>query len=137
MAQQKLFKAKVFEGSPLTLMARVVGAAGTNITQASLSEIKYIVDQYNSESEAEKDTNPTVVQTEVDAGAVSSLVYDTLQTDNDWEADTTGYNFKLTIAASKFPVGDKWNGVEVWFNPTSGDDFCLRWIVEVVSTGRD
>lgn len=135
MSHPKYLKAKVFEGSPCTLYARVEGgAAGTPITQATISAITYIVDQYDSEREAERDQNPTSISIEGSAGSVSSIVFDTLQT---WDVDDEGYNVAFTVPASKFPEGDKYNVVELWFDPTSGDDFCQPWIVEVMKSRKD
>lgn len=138
MSQMKIHRDLAYEGTPKVVMARIVGAAAANITQATITAITYIVDQYDSEPDAEADSGATSVQTETSAGSVSSLVYDTLQTDNDWDADDSGYNFKLTLPAASFPVGGKWNRVEVWFDPTSGEDFLgFVGIFEVLSTAKD
>ena len=138
MSQQKIHRGIAYEGTPKVVMARVVGAAATAITQDSINAISYIADQYDSEDEAVRDSNPTSIQTETSAGSVASLVYNTMQTDNDWEADDTGYNFKLTLPPATFPAGNKWVRVEVWCDPTTGDDFIgFVGVFEVVATTKD
>jgi hypothetical protein len=138
MSQMQIHKGIAYEGAPKVIMARIVGAAATNITQATVNAISYIADQYDSEPEAEADSSPTSIQVETDAGAVSSLVFNTLQTDNDWEADDEGYNFKMTLPPATFPLGNKWVRVSVWIDPTSGDDFPgFIGIFEVIATTKD
>jgi hypothetical protein len=111
MSQMQIHKGIAYEGAPKVIMARIVGAAATNITQATVNAISYIADQYDSEPE---------------------------QTDNDWEADDEGYNFKMTLPPATFPLGNKWVRVSVWIDPTSGDDFPgFIGIFEVIATTKD
>lgn len=138
MTQAKIYRGTCFEGVPKVLMARVQGAAATNITQATVTALSYTVDQYDSEDDAIADANATSVATSTNLTPVSSYVYDSLQTDNDWQADTTGYNFKFTAPAASFPVGNKWVRVEAWVDPTSGEDFPAGvWVLEVLATAKD
>jgi hypothetical protein len=137
MSKPQINKARCFEGVPAVLMARIVGAAATNITQATVSRLDYTVDQYDSERQAERDESPTSVTTLTQLTPVSTYVYDTLQTDNDWSADSTGYNFKFTAPAASFPVGNKWNRVEVKVTPSSGEAFVVVWVIEVLATTLD
>jgi hypothetical protein len=122
MSQMKIHKGEAYEGAPLTIRARVVNASGTAITQASVNAlgVTYIVDQYNSEREAELDSDATSIITSTSAGAVSSVVFDTLQS---WDVDDTGYNLAFTLPPASFPTGDKYVRVSVWIDPASGDDF--------------
>jgi hypothetical protein len=138
MSQAKIFRGTCFEGAPKVLMARVQGAAATNITQATVTALSYTVDQYDSEDDALADENATSVATSTALTPVSSYVYDTLQTDNDWQADSSGYNFKFTAPAASFPAGSKWVRVEVWVDPTSGEDFPGGvFVLEVLATAKD
>lgn len=102
----------VYEGSGASFMARVLGNAGTNITQASISSITCNV--YNAITLASVAT-PSVV--------VASSVFDTLQTDSRWDTDTTGYNFRHDLPPTAFPDGDIPLVIEYLFTPASGDAF--------------
>ena len=106
------------------LLARIVNASGSYITQASLTAIKYMVRDIDGESSG---TLTTLT--------VSAVVFDTLQTGGAWDADSVGYNFATTIPASAFawtPTLDERDNqatrhfqVDVRFTPTSGE----QWVV--------
>lgn len=100
-----------WEDAALTVMARVQKDA-TNITQAALSNIYCRV--YDSSDTLQ--ASPSVT--------ISSAVFDTLQTDSRWTADSTGYNFRFTVPASAFATAGKYR-IEFIFDPASGDDFAL------------
>ena len=125
-------RARGLEGSPLTLMDRIYGHAGTAITQASLTAISYRTFEYASEDDAESDTSGTEVSTSASL-VVADTVFDTLQTDARWTRDSTGYNFRFTLPVARLPNGGKFIRVEVLFDPTSGDDFPSVWIIEVLA----
>ncbi|MCI0352274.1 MAG: hypothetical protein L0Z53_22885 [Acidobacteriales bacterium] len=127
-----------FEDTPKVLMSRIVGAAATPINQASVDALSYLVKSYANTADAETDTNGTVVTAEAALSPVSSFVYNTLQTDNDWLVDEIGYNFKMTVGAVSFPTKGLTYRTEVWVNPTAGDDFLGgAWILVCKATARD
>jgi hypothetical protein len=135
MSEMRIHKGVAYEGVGKVIRSCIKNYADTNITQATVTAITYLVDQFNSEKEAEECSSPTEITAETSAGSVSSLVFDTLQS---WDVDDDGFNFQLTLPAASFPTGGKWNRVEVWVDPTSSEDFCGGiWIFEVLSTGRD
>lgn len=104
-------------GQAFTTLARVVGNAGTAITQATISTI---VCKVFLESGSTPDTavvTPTVT--------VSSAVFDTLQTDSRWTKDGTGYNFRFTVPGTSLTVDGGRYRVEYLFTPTSGDAFTV------------
>lgn len=103
-----------WEDTPLVIMARVRDATATNITQAGIDSIAIYV----------FDGSGTQVSTTI-APTVASTVFDTLQTDARWTKDSTGYNFRYTIAAAYFPTGDVNYRVEVIFTPATGEPFPL------------
>lgn len=73
-------------------MARIRGAGGQHLTQASLSSIAYAV---RNLTEGTTDSTGTFT--------VSSTVFDNLQTgDPRWTKDAVGYNFLGTIDAGAF-----------------------------------
>lgn len=100
-----------FEDNSVFVMARILGHAGVNITQASLTSIACKVYDGTTEVAA-----PAVV--------VADSVFDALQTsDPRWTKDATGYNFAFTVPASAFPSGDKVYLVKFTFDPVTGDNF--------------
>ena len=119
------------EDSPYTVMACMKGQDATALTQASLTGITFRVFQYGSRSEAEDDDNGTEVGS-VASLSVSGVIYDTLQTDNDYQPDG-GYNFKHVVPSARLPTGGKWVAVEYVFDPAASgwDDFTERFIFYV------
>lgn len=118
--------AKVIEGAGAVLLARVVGNAGTPITQASLSSISRLV-------------YVPATATSVSSGTltISSVVYDALQTGDLWAADSEGYNFKDTIGASTLSEGNTVYRVEYKFTPTSGEVFKVLFDLTTVESYAD
>lgn len=107
--------------SGVTLMARIVGANGEPITQASLSSITYTVTDTT-----DTDTQSTGTLT------ISSVVFNDLQQqDRRWTADSQarpgrdgrwGYNFRATLPASIMTLTTK-QQADVKFTPVSGEVF--------------
>ena len=134
--------------SGATLMARVRGAAGQLITQASLTSVAYVV--------TDRTTGTVGTST---ALTVSAVVFNSLQQGNPrWTQDdannlgpdgTHGYNFLATIPASAFPATTPATPdydhtdpqvdplpiptpprdyqVDVIFTPTSGEPWRVVW----------
>jgi hypothetical protein len=117
--------ASVWEDQGIFLMSRVLGNAGTAITQASLTAITYGVYDVST---------GTATVTAGTALVISSVVFNTYQVtavDPRWTLDSTGYNFATSIPASAFPSGNATYQVEILFDPASGENF---WLVARVST---
>lgn len=108
-------RANVWEDQSVVLMARVYNTAGDLIQQSGLSSIAYEV--WNMH------TPPVPVSTASGTLTISSVVYNTLQTDAEWTKDSTGFNFRGTIPASCFTTPDRTYRIEIEFTPTSGDPF--------------
>jgi hypothetical protein len=124
-----------FEATGVSLMDRIQGNGGTNITQASITSIAYTVHRYPSQEDAEKATNGTEVIAAT-ALAKTSVVFDSLQTAAPWDsdADATGYNFRYDSVAADRPAvsggNSYWHRYDVVFTPASGAVFVVSWIVE-------
>lgn len=110
MPAVKVIKSMIYEDAGASLMARVVGTNGSNIVQADISSISCAV-FVNGTSVA----TPSIT--------VSTVVFNTLQTDARWTLDTTGYNFRHDAAASVFSTGATAYRVEYKFTPASGEVF--------------
>ncbi len=115
MVATDIIRGKVFEDGGATCMARIIGQAGVAITQASLTSIGCKVFDLGGA------TPDTPIATS--SLTISSVVFDTLQTDARWTYDTTGYNFLHAHAAATFPSGDTRYRVEYLFTPVSGAAF--------------
>lgn len=125
MPQPLVEKAHAFEGAGLTLLARVYDNTATAILQAGLSAIVYSV--------IDTTTGTAVTGHDGASLTISSVVYDTLQTGAIWTKDSTGYNFRTTLAATALPDAGRIYRIEVKFTPTSGPVFFAVW--DVTSVG--
>ena len=96
-----------FEDAASTFLARVVGEDAALLLIANVTSISYKV--YDTTDGSESATGSLTV---------SSVIFDTLQTDARWTVDTTGYNFKFLMPASAFPAGDRLYRVEFLFTVT-------------------
>lgn len=117
----------VWEDSGGSMMARILGAAGTAITQASLSSIALTV--------FDMTTSPTS-GTAATAPVVADTVFDTLQTDARWTRDGTGYNFRYTFLASQIATGGRRYRYEFLFTPSSGQAFHVVFDLDVAAIAR-
>lgn len=111
--------------SGVVLMARVIGANGVKITQALLTSIAYMLTDLTARTSGS-----------TRALTISSVVYDTYQTDAGWTEDSTGYNFRYTIPAADLAWTPAFDDVtetpiphlfqaDVKFVPTSGEPFVV------------
>lgn len=111
MPAATIWKGAGFEDSGASPMARVVGNDGANIVQADITSIHRSIYNAATGTEIEADTALTV----------ANVVFDTLQTDSRWGYDTTGYNFRDSVPASKFAAGSQVYQIEYKFTPASGE----------------
>jgi hypothetical protein len=121
-----------FKDGSATLLARVVGADGTNVIQADLSGIKYSVyllddqDPNSRAAVAEHVRVPLVM---------AAVIFDTLQTDAIWTIDATGYNFRHVLDVSRHPafaVAGRRYLVEYELTPTFGQTIRVRFRINVI-----
>ncbi len=82
-----------WEGATPKLMARITGNDGANITQSDITSIARTI--YDLDS-----ATPDTAIGDATAPVVADVVFDTLQTDDLWDEDTTGYNFKDEVLGS-------------------------------------
>ncbi len=123
------FFGSVFKNGSAVFLARVVGADDTPITQADIASAEYSVYLLD-----ERDPDEMAVVTGHDGVSidVSSLIYDTLQTDAIWGVDATGYNFKhvLDVSADQaFTVAGRHYRVRYELTPASGQVIVVRFRV--------
>jgi len=120
-----IIEGTVFEDGSAWILLRVVGQDGEEITQASLSTITYAVTDLADDSEIVAAT----------AVAISSTVYDTLQTDARWSADDDGYNFAHALGPTTFPRPGRYR-VEYIFTPVIGFAFLIAADINAISIRR-
>jgi len=88
----------IWEGVSPTVMARWRGSTGGNLKQANVTTIAYQVHDLHVSSTAGAVASSTGL-------TVSDVIFDTLQTDERWTKDTTGYNFRHTLGSTVFATG--------------------------------
>ena len=121
-----------FKNGTVTNLARVTGADAANIVQADISSAVYSV--YLLDDQA-PDTRGAVANHAAAALAVASIIFDTLQTDDRWTKDSTGYNFRHVIDVSSnqaFTVAGRRYLVEYTLTPASGQKILLRFRVNCI-----
>jgi len=106
----RLITGVVWERSGVSLMARIVGQDAQNITQSALVSISFKIFDL-AVPEAAKSSGTLTV---------SSVVFNTLQTDTRWTKDATGYNFRHDVGATAFSGGTKDWRIEYLFTPSGG-----------------
>lgn len=138
MSQLSPYHGVCYEDSPKVILARIVGLDDALITQSTLSNLYYRVDSYASQDDAESCTDGTEILDDT-ALTISAAIYNTAQTGSGWPSELTdGFNFKTTIPAASFPTKGRWYRIELWCDPTSGDDFLGgKWVFECLATARD
>ena len=101
----------VLEDSGCYLMARIRGTDAANIVQADISSIDLAIHCSDGTDNA------------VGAIVVSSVVFNTLQTDARWTVDSTGYNFRYNATAAQLDDGGRVYTYEFKITPASGQVF--------------
>jgi hypothetical protein len=100
------------------LLARFVDANDEPIQQADVASIAVSFRSY--------ETPTTEHATEVPLAA--NVIFDTLQTDDAWKEDATGYNFKYQPSSGKLDQANSYSYlIEVVITLTSGDVIPALW----------
>ena len=116
-----------FKNGSVTCLARVLGNDASAIEQADISSgvySVYLLDDNDADSR-------TAVTGHV-AGelTIASVIFDTLQTDDLWSVDSTGYNFKHVLDVSSnqaFATAGRRFLVEYTLTPASGQKIIVRF----------
>lgn len=123
-----IVECQAFAGVNVSLMGRVEGDNGANVTQAAISSIAYSVGTLTVEDDGEE----TFAETASGSLTVADVVFDTLQTDARWDRDATGYNFRWTAPGSLRPTaGDTYRFV-VTMTQSGGGLIVCKWDVPTV-----
>lgn len=104
-----------WEGVSPQLMARITGNDGALITQSDITSIARTI--YDLDS-----ATPDTAIGDATAPVVAEVVFDTLQTDDMWGTDDTGYNFLDEVLGSLLTEPHRY--IVKWiFTPASGQPF--------------
>lgn len=120
MPAAQIFRlAKCFEDSTAYILARIRGTSGSLVTQGSLSAINLRVYDVASPPETSDQSDPEVIAAR--DLTISSVVFDTLQTDSGWdtEQDASGFNLKIEVLPADLPRGGVVYRFEVKFTNSS------------------
>lgn len=110
-----------------TCLARIVGEDGAAINQASVSAVTYSVFLLD---ENDPDARSAVDGHDGESLGVSTIIFNSLQTDARWTVDDTGYNFRHTIDVSTdgaFTVAGRSYLVEYRLMPAGGQVIVARF----------
>jgi len=132
MASAAEIHGTVFKNGSATLLARVVGADGSAIQQADLSAAEYTVYLIDPD---DPDGDTAVSGHSAVSVAVASLIYDDLQTDDLWDVDDTGYNFKWVLDVSTnqaFATAGRSYRVVFTLTPRGGQEVLVRFRVNCI-----
>ena len=122
----------VFKNGSATLLARVVGADNTPVNQADLASAEYSVYLLDHD---DPDAATVVTGHEGVSINVSSLIFNTLQTDTLWDVDQTGYNFKHILDVSEdqaFTVAGRTYRIIFELTPSAGQTILVRFRVHAI-----
>jgi len=122
----------VFTHGTATLMARVVGNNAQPITQADVASVEYsvfLLDDKDADSRTAVTGHTNVTFN------VPDVIFNSLQTDDLWKVDETGYNFRHTIDVSEnqaFTIAGRRFLVEFTLTPVTGQVILARFRMNVI-----
>ncbi len=117
----------VEKGGTVTCLARVVGEDAAAINQTTVSTVTYSVFLLDDD---DPDSRTVVSGHDGASLTVSTVIFNSLQTDARWSVDSTGYNFRHTIDISSndaFTIGGRNYLVEYRLMPSSGQVIIVRF----------
>ena len=118
---------RVLKEDTCTFLARIEDHAGTTLTQAATSAIAYTVFLVDDD---DPDGDVAVSGHDEVAVTVADSIFDTLQTDDRWSVDTTGYNFRHTIDISggaAFAIRGRKYRVVFTLTPADTTEQAVKW----------
>lgn len=106
----------VNEDSNFSLAGRLRAPDGALATQAKVSSLSWKVFDLDDRANAFQSGSLTV----------ADVIYDSLQTDDSWDEDSTGYNFRHDISSAIFTDPERRYMVEYTVSWASGGQSVLR-----------
>jgi len=121
-----------FKNGSVTLLARIVNQSGGNVLQADINALQYTVYLLDDQN---PDSRTPVADHAEKILSVSDVIFDTLQTDALWTADTDGYNFRHVLDVSEhqaFTVAGRRYLIEYRLTPVLGQTILVRFRINVI-----
>ena len=121
-----------FKNGSVTMLARVVGADAAAIVQADISTIAYTVYLLDDQ---DADSRTAVTGHDAAALSIATVIFDTLQTGDEWTEDDTGYNFSHVLDVSSneaFAIAGRRYLVEHILTPATGQVILVRFRFNVI-----
>ncbi len=121
-----------FKNGTVTLMARIVGSNGQNITPDDIDSLAYSV--YLLDDQEADARSPVEHHNEV-ALSVEEVLFSSLQLDDLWTADEIGYNFRHELDVSQhqaFTIAGRRYLVEYRLLPLEGQIILVRFRLNVI-----
>ena len=87
----------VWEDTTNTMLARVVGADAATVVQANVTRIEFKAFDLSIAGSSAVASSTALT--------ISEVIFDTLQTDDRWTKDTTGYNFAHLVPSTVMSKG--------------------------------
>jgi len=106
------------QSSAVVVMARVLGENRLPVTIAGVQAVTIKVADM-----------ATLAETYSATPTVSTVFFNSLQTDDRWREDSEGYNFRATIPHTAFPVGDRSYRIEADITLATGARGLCPWQV--------
>ncbi len=122
----------VEKGGTVSCLARVVGEDAAAINQSTIASATYSVFLLDDN---DPDLRSAVSGYDAVSLAVSSIIFNSLQTDARWTADEVGYNFRHTIDISTnnaFAIAGRNYLIEYRLTPSSGQVIIVRFRVNCI-----
>ena len=138
------FYGNVAKNGTAILMARVLGWNAVALTQSDFGTVSssssgicdwparysvYLID------EDDPDTRTVVTGHDDNALTISDIIFNTLQTDDRWTVDSTGYNFRHEIDISSnhvFTVAGRKVLIQVTITPSDGQAIVFDYLATVL-----
>ncbi len=121
-----------FKNGSATMMARIVGADGGNITQADIATIHYSIYLLDDQ---DPDSRTAVTGHSQVTLPVYQVIFNSLQTDATWTVDAIGYNFRHVLDVANhpaFPFAGRRYLIEYVLTPLSGQVILVRYRMNVI-----
>jgi len=122
----------VFKNGTVTLLARIVGASGANITPGDIDTVTYTV--YLLDDQDADARSAVEYHTEV-ALNVEAVIFSSLQLDDLWTVDQIGYNFRHELDVSAHPaftIAGRRYLVEYRLQPLEGQVILVRFRLNAI-----
>jgi len=132
MAEAMDIHGAAFKNGSVTLMARIVGAAGVNILPADVTTVTYTVFLLDDQ---DPDSRTAIAGHTAVPLMAANVIFSTLQTDALWTVDTTGYNFRHVLDVSAHPaftIAGRRYLVEFQLHPVVGQIILVRFRINVI-----